>query len=100
MKEKIAKLWARIPSAIKEAIKEGLRVGALGIVSYVLTSGVITFFVEAVLGAHVDPTTRLYVSGLLTAGLRSVDKWLHETGKAIEDKTGNDSKLTGGITRF
>ena len=35
-----------------------------------------------------------------TAGLRFIDKWLHETGKEYEKNVPADSPLTGGLTRF
>jgi hypothetical protein len=97
---KIQALWEQIPSAIREGLKEGSRVIALAVVSYIITTGVISLLVEAILGAHVDPTTKLYIVGLVTTGLRSIDKWLHEVGKAKEEITGETSNLTAGITRF
>jgi len=74
-----------------EAIKEALRYGLLGVVSYLLTGGV-----DALLGAvSLDPQTKLLIAGGITAGLRAIDKYLHELGKA-----NNNESLVGGLTRF
>lgn len=34
------------------------------------------------------------------AGLKAVDKLLHEFGKEVEEDTGDISRLTKGLTRF
>jgi len=83
---------------LKESFKEGARIVVLGVVSYLLAGGI-----DAVLnrfGANMDTGTRLIVSGAITTVLRSVDKYIHESGKYIEKKTGKDSKLTKGLTQF
>lgn len=97
--DKFKKFIAGIPAPITEAIKEGFRVLVLGIVSWLLTGGV-DAILNITIGTKVDPATRLYVSGLLTTGLRAVDKWLHEQGKINEAGSGEVSKMTAGIVRF
>lgn len=34
------------------------------------------------------------------AGLKAIDRLLHEIGKQTEEETGESSKLTTGLTRF
>lgn len=63
---------------VKEAIKEGLRVVVLA---------VIPILIDSVTRGSVD--VRLIVITAIVAGLRFVDKWLHESETA-----------TKGITRF
>lgn len=70
------------------------RIIALGIVSYLLTEGVI----DAILLAFDIKLTieqKLVVTGLVTSILKAVDKWLHEIGQATKNLF-----LTKGITRF
>lgn len=72
---------------IKEALLEGGRVVLLAVVSWLLTGVVLTNIVAAVVGTHLDANTQLIITGILTTGLRAVDKWLHENGKDT-DKAG------------
>ena len=83
-----------IPDSIKEALKEGARVVAIGVVSYLLTEGAVLGLIN-VTGIQIDQTTKLMVVGFVTTFLRSVDKWLHEEGKDSENKT-----MSKGLTRF
>lgn len=85
----------KFPEPIQSAIKEGMRVTGLGVVSYLLTEGAATFVVDAVFGVHVDPSTKLIIAGAITTGLKTVDKWLHEAGKE-----NNNKSMAKGITRF
>ena len=82
-----------------EALKEFGRVLLLGLVSWLLTEGVIGSIVNA-LGGSLDVTTKSVLVGIITSALKSADKWLHQTGKASEEETGDASKLTLGLTRF
>lgn len=100
MKEKIKAIWEKVPSAIREALKEGSRVVSLGVVSYLLTEGVLDAVLIGLFGTKLDTATKLYISGLLTTALRAVDKWLHEVGKDRELESGDKSVLTAGLTRF
>ena len=69
---------------VVEAVKEFLRVIALAILPVIIVS-----VEEGALDLRI-----IVVTGLL-AGLRLVDKWLHETGKISEDP-----QLIKGLTRF
>jgi hypothetical protein len=84
-----------ISKPLIEAIKEPLRYILIAVVSYLLTETVIEQVILLVFGAGIDPATKLMITGLLTALLRGIDKWLHEIGL---DK-GPDS-LIKGLTRF
>lgn len=86
-----------LPAEVKKAILEGLRVTLLGIVSYLLTDGVIATIVNTYLSIHLDATLTIIITGLITSALRSLDKWLHERGK----ENGNTGFLgQKGITGF
>ena len=65
---------------IKESVKEGLRVILLGVVSYLLTEGVVQTLVSHFLGMRLDASAQVIVVGLITSILRSIDKWLFESG--------------------
>lgn len=87
-----------IPDPIKEGLKEGGRIILLGVVSWFITDGV-DLLLQTV-GGKLDPSTKIIISGLLTTALKSLDKLLHEVGKASEEETGKASKLTAGLARF
>lgn len=86
-----------IPTNIKEAILEGGRVVLLAIVSYLLTVGVVDTLVAQFIGGKLDASITLIITGLITSGLRGVDKFLHERGK---DNDNNGYLGTKGITGF
>lgn len=74
---------------IIESIKEFFRVIVIAIIPLVISSiekGFIDWKAIAVVGA--------------IAGLKFIDKALHEIGIESEIETGEESKLTTGITRF
>jgi len=74
-------------NALIEGVKEGMRVVALAVVSWLLTDGVLDYLLGLV-GVNMEPTLKAQVFGLLTVSLRAVDKWLHERGQ------------TKGLTQF
>ena len=93
-------MWQKLPDTIRRGVLEGLRTIALAIVSYLLTIGVINTLLAAIVGTKLDPSTQLIIVGLITSGLKAIDKWLHEIGVQQENLTGEDSSLTKGLTRF
>jgi hypothetical protein len=76
---------------IKEALKEGLRVIVLALVSWLLTDGVLVLLLG---GFNLPETIRVQIVLVLTILLRSVDKWLHERA----EEKGFLKK--GGLTLF
>ena len=75
--------------ATLEATKEFFRVIVIAIIPILisnLSDAVFNWKVIAVTGA--------------IAGLRFIDKLLHETGKELEENKTISSPLTGGLTRF
>jgi hypothetical protein len=88
-------------SPTKEAIKEPLRYVLLSVVSFLLTEGVLNGFLTWLIGTKLDLATVLLITGLLTAILRGVDKFLHETEKLEPTKTQNEGYLgIKGLTGF
>lgn len=77
-----------------EALKEGGRIFLLALVSYLLTEGILDAVV-AYFGGNLDAMTKAQIIGLATTALRALDKYLHEIGKELDNKT-----LSGGLTRF
>ena len=73
-----------IPAPLLEALKEGMRVIVLSLIPVVL--------VQLEQGS-LNVKSLLLVGAI--AGLRFLDKWLHELGKEKED-----SKLIKGLTQF
>lgn len=74
---------------IIESVKEFFRVIVIAIIPLVISSvekGIIDWKAIAVVGA--------------VAGLKFIDKLLHEVGLEREEETGEESGLTTGITRF
>jgi len=92
--------------AFVEGLKELARVMILAVVSFALTEGVVALIVSKT-GVVTDPEIKMVIIGLLTSVLRSIDKFMHETGKAIEKASMNKkgivtetSVLTDGLVRF
>ena len=79
----------------KESLKEVGRLMLLGILSYLLTEGVVNSIVAYFVGTRLDAVTISYITGLLTVALRAADKKLHELGK----DTGSET-LQKGLTQF
>jgi len=77
-----------MPSEVKidvnptlEALKEPARYFVLGVVSYLLTEGIINTLVNAIFGTRLDVSVKLIIAGLLLEGLRGIDKFMHEKYK-------------------
>lgn len=85
-----------IPENIKLGLLEGGRVVLLAVVSYLLTVGVVDTIIAQTIGGKLDASLTLIITGLITSGLRAVDKFLHERGKD-NDNTGflGQKGLTG-----
>ena len=71
-----------------EILKEFGRIGIIGIVAFLLTEGVLVQFVDLV-GVKLTPDQKLQIVAVATMAIKAVDRWLHETGKAVR-----------GLTRF
>jgi hypothetical protein len=69
---------------IIEILKEGVRVVILAVISYLLTGVVLNNLLTVVLGSHLDPAIILYISGLLTAVLRGIEKELHTANSKLQ----------------
>ena len=82
---------------IIEALKEAARLILMAVLSYLLTTGVLDMLLSTYFGTTLNPTVALQVSGVLTVGLRSLDKWLHERGK---DKGKEGLLGAKGLTGF
>lgn len=80
--------------SLLDALKEGGRLVLLALVSYLLTEGVLDAIV-GYFGVQLDAVTKVQIIGLATTGLRMLDKYLHEFGKATENST-----LIRGLTQF
>ena len=83
-------LLKSIPEPLLEAIKELLRVILFATVPLLIS------YLEQ--GVGIDYRAILIVGGI--SGLRFIDKWMHETGKELEEKKTVESPLTGGLARF
>lgn len=70
-----------------EASKELLRLIAMSVVGFFLSDLVVANLVEYFLGAQLDPFAKLQITALFTAVLRTVDKYLHELGKEVDNST-------------
>jgi hypothetical protein len=81
--------------SIIKALKELGRIAILFIVSLLLTEGVLDGLVSYLTGAKLDTTTKAQIIGLMTTGLKTLDKYLHELGKASDNAT-----LVRGLTQF
>lgn len=75
--------------AILEATKEFFRVVVIAIIPILISN----------LSDDVFNWKVILVTGAI-AGLRFIDKLLHETGKELEESKAVASPLTGGLTRF
>lgn len=62
--------------------KELGRVVVLGVVSYLLTAGVLASLVSILFGTHLDASVIVIVTGLLTSVLKGLDRQLHDSGVA------------------
>lgn len=67
-----------LPDSVKNGLLEGGRVILLAFVSYLLTMGVVDTIVAHTIGTKLDASLQLIITGLITSGLRGIDKWLHE----------------------
>lgn len=67
--------------ALKQFVREALRLIAVAVVSYLATAGVLDQVVRQ-FGGSLSPEVQVMVMGLLTITLKSVDRMLHETGMA------------------
>ena len=83
-------LLAKIPEPLKEGLKEFGRVILLSIIPLLIS------YLDQGIGIDMRA---IFIVGAL-AGLRFVDKWLHETGNVLEENETVASPLTGGLTRF
>ena len=80
--------------SLLEAMKEAGRLALFALVAYLLTGG-FELVVNSLFGTKLSPELKMQVVSVGTLGLRALDKWLHEFGKATENKT-----LMGGVSRF
>lgn len=83
-----------VKKSFLDGLKEFARIFFLGIVSYLLTGG-LEALLKAFVGTKISPEMYLVIVGMLTTGLKSVDEWIHELGKATDNET-----LTKGLTQF
>jgi hypothetical protein len=83
-------LLKNIPEPLQEAIKELGRVILFAIIPLLIS------YLEQ--GTGVDYRALAIVGSV--AGLRFIDKFIHETGKELEEKKTVASPLTGGLSRF
>ena len=79
--------------ALRNALKEALRLVVLAIIPIVLLG------IDSGTGAVAINWALVQVTALITA-LRFIDKLMHESGKAKQIETKKPSKLTLGLTRF
>lgn len=68
---------------IIEGLKEGLRVVILGVVSYLITDGVVQSLIMWLFGSKMDAAQMTMVTGLVLSILKSIDKWLYKTDRTI-----------------
>lgn len=78
-----------------DALIEGLRMIAIAVVSFLLSTVVINNAVKSLVGTYLPLEIVEAIIGAIFLVLRVADKYLHLVGK-LED---NDS-LKGGLTRF
>lgn len=72
-------------SAFVESLKELVRMVVTAVISFLLVDNAVNFLLVWIAGQSLDSTQVLFASGLLTALLKAIDKFLH--------KSGNDSPL-------
>lgn len=75
-------------------IKESGRILLIGLVTYLLSEGVVMLLVSQ-WGVFVNHPTQLVIVGLITAELKALDRHLHEKG-ASEGKP----SMEKGLVRF
>lgn len=63
---------------MSETLKEAARLILMGVVSYLLTAGVLDMLLKTYFGTYLSPELLLQISGFVTLVLRTIDKWLHE----------------------
>lgn len=80
--------------ALMEALKEAGRLALFALISYLLTGG-FELLINSLFGTRLSAEVKMQVISVGTLALRALDKWLHEFGKATENKT-----LMGGVSRF
>lgn len=67
-------------SAFIESFKELIRMIVISMVSFFLTEGVVQFVLQWIVGDKLDVAQVLFITGLLTVILKSIDKFLHKNG--------------------
>jgi hypothetical protein len=84
-------------SVFWDSVKEVLRLILLAVVSYLLTEGVLSGLVFAVVGNKLSPTEVLFITGLITSVLKGLDKNIY-----LKQKAAGDAKSTTftGLTGF
>ena len=82
-----------ISDPLKEAIKELLRVMVLAVLPIILTGLNQT-------NGQVNIDWKVVGVVAIIAGLKFLDKWLHEKGVELKDKGNWDNSLIKGLTRF
>ncbi len=88
------KLKGYIPTTLWEGLKEGLRLILIGVVSWLLSFGLLDYLVGTLLGTRIPAEVRVQIMGGLIVILKGVDKFLHEVGKVEKNR------LVTGLTRF
>lgn len=75
--------------SLLESLKELGRLLLISGVSYLLTEGLITSFVEYFFGTRLDAFAKVQITAIITFIAKTIDKYLHESGVAEK-----------GLTRF
>ena len=83
----------KIKAALREAVKEALRLGLLSIVGFLIQEGV--GLIVDVFGGKLTSEQRVMVTGGFIYALRSLDKYLYELGKSTKNES-----MSLGLTRF
>lgn len=78
-----------------EGLKDGFRTILATVVAYLLTEGVIALLIEWFAGKELSTEYKLVITGLITAVLKGIDKWVHKVG--VEE---NNDTLKKGLARF
>lgn len=78
-----------------EGLKEGARVALDGIISYLLTEGVLNSIILLIFGERLPLSVIVIITGAVMSILKGWDKQLHLTGKIEGDAT----KIKG-LTQF
>lgn len=61
-----------------EGLKGAIRTAIMGIVSYLLTEGVLQALIMALLGTRLDPVVVGITTVSLTSVLKGLDEWFHK----------------------